>query len=82
MSVGAGIDFSLFAAHPLLIPALVIGLMVLKWLVLMGLGFVIRLSPNQRWTFALALAQGGSSPSCCSRSPPRTRYCRAAPSHC
>lgn len=59
MSVGAGIDFSLFAAHPLLIPALVIGLMVLKWLVLMGLGFVIRLSPNQRWTFALALAQGG-----------------------
>jgi Kef-type K+ transport system membrane component KefB len=42
-----------------LIPALVIGLMVLKWLVLMGLGFVIRLSPNQRWTFALALAQGG-----------------------
>ena len=59
MSVGAGIDYSLFAAHPLLIPALVIGLMVLKWLVLMGLGFVIRLSPNQRWTFALALAQGG-----------------------
>ncbi|MGL5292614.1 MAG: monovalent cation:proton antiporter-2 (CPA2) family protein [Aeromonas sp.] len=59
MSVGAGIDFSLFAAHPLLIPTLVIALMVLKWLVLMVLGIVIRISPSQRWTFALALAQGG-----------------------
>jgi len=59
MSVGAGIDFGLFAAHPLLIPSLVVGLMVLKWGVLMVLGLVIRISPSQRWTFALALAQGG-----------------------
>jgi glutathione-regulated potassium-efflux system ancillary protein KefC/glutathione-regulated potassium-efflux system protein KefB len=59
MSVGAGIDFSLFAQHALVIPTLVIGLMVLKWLVLMALGFIIRISPSQRWTFALALAQGG-----------------------
>lgn len=59
MSVGAGIDFRLFAEHPLLIPALVIGLMVVKWLVLMGLGKVLRMSPSQNWTFALALAQGG-----------------------
>ena len=53
MSVGAGIDFSLFAAHPLLIPTLVIGLMVLKWGVLMGLGLIIRISPSQRWTISL-----------------------------
>jgi glutathione-regulated potassium-efflux system ancillary protein KefC len=59
MSVGAGIDFGLFAEHPFLIPTLVVGLMVLKWLVLMALGFIIRISPSQRWTFALALAQGG-----------------------
>lgn len=59
MSVGAGIDFRLFAEHPLLIPTLVIGLMVVKWLVLMGLGKVLRMSPSQNWTFALALAQGG-----------------------
>lgn len=59
MSVGAGIDFGLFAAHPLLIPSLVIGLMLLKWGVLMVLGLIIRISPSQRWTFALALAQGG-----------------------
>ena len=46
MSVGAGIDFNLFCRPSPVIPALVIGLMVLKWLVLMGLGFVIRLSPT------------------------------------
>ncbi|MEW7866873.1 monovalent cation:proton antiporter-2 (CPA2) family protein [Aeromonas diversa] len=59
MSVGAGIDFSLFAEHPLLIPLLVIVLVAVKWAVLMGLGRVLRMSPNQNWTFALALAQGG-----------------------
>lgn len=59
MSVGAGIDFGLFAEHPFLIPTLVVCLMVLKWLVLMALGFIIRISPSQRWTFGLALAQGG-----------------------
>ncbi|MGB6188497.1 MAG: monovalent cation:proton antiporter-2 (CPA2) family protein [Aeromonas molluscorum] len=59
MSVGAGINFGLFAEHPILIPALVIGLMALKWLVLMAIGLVLRVSPSQRWTFSLALAQGG-----------------------
>ncbi|SIR15336.1 Kef-type potassium/proton antiporter, CPA2 family [Aeromonas sp. RU39B] len=59
MSVGAGINFHLFADHPLLIPALVIGLMLTKWGVLMGLGKLLRMSPSQNWTFALALAQGG-----------------------
>ncbi|MGY4027559.1 monovalent cation:proton antiporter-2 (CPA2) family protein [Aeromonas rivuli] len=59
MSVGAGINFGLFAEHPVLIPTLVIGLMTLKWLVLMAIGLVLRVSPSQRWTFSLALAQGG-----------------------
>lgn len=59
MSVGAGINFGLFAEHPILIPTLVIGLMTLKWLVLMVIGLLLRVSPSQRWTFSLALAQGG-----------------------
>lgn len=59
MSVGASINFGLFAQHTLLIPALVIALMLLKWLVLMGLSWLLRMAPSQRWTFALALAQGG-----------------------
>ncbi|WP_111874368.1 monovalent cation:proton antiporter-2 (CPA2) family protein [Aeromonas bivalvium] len=59
MSVGAGINFGLFAEHPILIPTLVIGLMALKWLVLMVIGLLLRVSPSQRWTFSLALAQGG-----------------------
>ena len=48
MSVGAGIDFGLFAEHPFLIPTLVVGLMAHKWLVLMALGCIIRTSPSQR----------------------------------
>ena len=54
--------------------------MVLKWGVLMGLGLIIRISPQPALDLRPGPGPRGSSPSCCSRSPPRTRCCRGRPS--
>ena len=59
ISVGAGIDFALLSGRPLLVLALVAGLVALKFLVLFCLGFAFRLPRNEGFLFAFSLAQGG-----------------------
>jgi monovalent cation:proton antiporter-2 (CPA2) family protein len=59
ISVGASIDFKLIAEQPLLIIGLVLGLMLLKALVLFGLGKVFNLHTNQNILFSLSLCQMG-----------------------
>lgn len=59
ISVGASIDFNVLFRQPLLILALVITLMVLKFGVLLALGRFFRQSLSQTLLFAMALAQGG-----------------------
>jgi len=58
ISVGAGIDFDLFAEQPLMVLGLLGLLLFIKFAVLQGVGGLSRLTPGHRWTFALALAQG------------------------
>ena len=58
ISVGASINFTLLAEHPWLILGLLLLLILIKCLVLQGLGGLSRMNPAHRWTFALALAQG------------------------
>lgn len=59
IGVGATIDFTLILSHPLLITLLVFGIMAVKFLVLLGLGKVFRLSREQNLLFAFALPQVG-----------------------
>ncbi len=58
IAVGASIDFSLIAEKPLLVAAIVVGLMVVKAAVLFGLGTASKLILDQRILFSLSLAQG------------------------
>src|SRR5699024_4746606 len=59
ISVGAGINFALIASRPGLVVALVVGVLVVKFLVLLLASRFSRLEPTQRYLFAFALAQGG-----------------------
>jgi glutathione-regulated potassium-efflux system protein KefB len=59
ISVGASIDFSLLWQEPLLISALVLGLMAIKLVVLRLIGRVFRFAPSENWLFSCSLAQGG-----------------------
>jgi monovalent cation:proton antiporter-2 (CPA2) family protein len=59
ISVGASINFNLLLQQPLLILALVLGLAIVKFAVLFGLGRFFRLGLDQSLLFAFALAQGG-----------------------
>jgi Kef-type K+ transport system membrane component KefB len=59
LAVGASLDFSVIAARPMLIAALVIGLIVTKAVVMYAVATVLRLRGSHRWLLALALAQGG-----------------------
>ena len=59
ISVGASIDLDLIVSKPLLIFALVIGLMVLKFAILMLLGRVFKLQVADNLMFSFILAQGG-----------------------
>jgi len=59
MAVGMSVDLSLIFAHPLLIVAAVLGLLVVKSLILYGLGSFAGLIKPDRILFALLLAQGG-----------------------
>jgi len=59
ISVGAGIDFALLFGAPLLIVGLAVGLMVAKFVVLLVLARLFRLSMGDGWLFALGLAQAG-----------------------
>lgn len=59
ITVGAGIDFSVFFSMPFLILGLTLGLMTLKGMVLAVLGFISRLRGRDQWLFTLGLAQAG-----------------------
>jgi monovalent cation:proton antiporter-2 (CPA2) family protein len=59
ITVGAGVDLPYIGSHPLRLAGLVAGIMVLKALVLLGLGRAFRLEASQRVLLALALCQVG-----------------------
>jgi CPA2 family monovalent cation:H+ antiporter-2/glutathione-regulated potassium-efflux system protein KefB len=59
IAVGASIDFSLVRSQPLNIVSLVAGIVLVKFLVLLGLGRVFRLSLDQAMLIALGLPQVG-----------------------
>ena len=59
ISVGASINFNLLVQQPLLIFGLVIGLAIVKFVILLGLGRFFKLELSQSLLFACALAQGG-----------------------
>ncbi|MEP6956684.1 MAG: NAD-binding protein, partial [Chthoniobacterales bacterium] len=59
ITVGAGINFTLIIAQPTLVALLVIGVLALKFSVLLVVSRFSRLEPTQRFLFAFALAQGG-----------------------
>jgi monovalent cation:proton antiporter-2 (CPA2) family protein len=59
ISVGASIDFALIAAEPALIAALTLGLVALKFVLLLLLARLFRLGTDQSLLFAFALPQGG-----------------------
>ena len=59
ISVGAQINFGLIASSPLQIGGIVVGTMLLKLVVLLGLGRLFRLDQPARWLLAIALAQVG-----------------------
>ncbi|MEX0325830.1 MAG: monovalent cation:proton antiporter-2 (CPA2) family protein [Puniceicoccaceae bacterium] len=58
IAVGASIDFSLIAQKPAHVAAIVLGLVVVKAVILFGLGSVAKLILDQRMLFSLSLAQG------------------------
>jgi CPA2 family monovalent cation:H+ antiporter-2 len=59
ITVGAGINFALLFAKPLLIMALALAVIVLKGAVLYILGRVFELRGRNLWLFTLSLAQAG-----------------------
>jgi monovalent cation:H+ antiporter-2, CPA2 family len=59
ISVGASINFHLIASQPLVIIALVSGVILLKTAVLFLTGRLIKLSPDQNLLFSLGLSQVG-----------------------
>ena len=59
ITVGAGLNFGLIAAQPVLIISLAIGLMALKFLAMWGVGLAFRRSRRDAATIAVSLAQGG-----------------------
>jgi monovalent cation:proton antiporter-2 (CPA2) family protein len=59
IAVGASVDFRLVVDSPGLIAGLVLGLVVVKFLVLFGIGRAFRMGLDHNIFLALALAQGG-----------------------
>jgi monovalent cation:proton antiporter-2 (CPA2) family protein len=59
ITVGAGLDFTVVGRQPVLLLALVLGLMVLKTIVMFGAGLLFKLGRREAATTAVALAQGG-----------------------
>ncbi|MGJ8585937.1 MAG: monovalent cation:proton antiporter-2 (CPA2) family protein [Marinosulfonomonas sp.] len=59
ITVGAGINFSVFFDSPFLILGLTLGLMVVKGIILAILALVFRLKGRDKWLFTLGLAQAG-----------------------
>lgn len=59
MTVGAGINFHLLFNHFPSILALTLGLIAIKIITLLFLGYVFRVRGSNKWLFALGLAQAG-----------------------
>jgi monovalent cation:proton antiporter-2 (CPA2) family protein len=59
ISVGSSIDLPLVKSQPVMILGLVLGLIIVKFLLLLGIGKITNLEKSQNFTFAFALAQGG-----------------------
>lgn len=59
MSVGASIDFDLLIKEPLTITYLVVGLIIVKFIILLLLARLYKISHSERYWFAFCLAQGG-----------------------
>jgi monovalent cation:proton antiporter-2 (CPA2) family protein len=59
ISVGSSIDLPLVKSQPVMILGLVLGLIIVKFLLLFGIGKITNLEKSQNFTFAFALAQGG-----------------------
>lgn len=59
ISVGMSIDFGLLFNHPGIVLMLVVGLVAVKFIVLLGLARWFRLPPSQFGLFASLLSQGG-----------------------
>jgi CPA2 family monovalent cation:H+ antiporter-2 len=59
MAVGASINFDVIANAPLLIGGLVLGAMLLKILVLMGVGSIFSIGLDQKLLFSVGLSQIG-----------------------
>ncbi|MFZ2491871.1 MAG: monovalent cation:proton antiporter-2 (CPA2) family protein [Thermoanaerobaculia bacterium] len=59
MAVGASIDFRLVMEQPVLVAALTVGVVALKFGVLFAIGLVRKLEPSQNFTFAIGLSQVG-----------------------
>lgn len=59
ISIGASLNFSLIGHNFLLITLLVVGLMTLKWIVLLLTGLCFKVEKRSRYLLATSLAQGG-----------------------
>jgi len=59
IAVGASIDFEMIRSAPGLVGGLTVGMIVLKFLILMGLARAFRLPTDQAFLFAFALPQVG-----------------------
>jgi CPA2 family monovalent cation:H+ antiporter-2/glutathione-regulated potassium-efflux system ancillary protein KefC len=59
ISIGASLNFLLIGNNISLILGLTAGLIAIKWLVLILIGLVFKISSKERSLFAIALAQGG-----------------------
>ena len=59
ITVGAGINFGMLFGDPLLLIGLTLGLILLKGVILFGLGLIFRLKGRDQWLFTLSLAQAG-----------------------
>jgi len=59
ITVGAGLNFGLVAARPVLIVSLTLGLMVAKFVAMWAVGLAFRRNRRDAATIAVSLAQGG-----------------------
>ena len=59
LAVGASIDFHLIGSNPLLITELVFALIIIKFIVLFGIGKIFKMRTDANMLFTFALAQGG-----------------------
>ena len=59
ITVGAGINFGMLFAEPLILIGMTLGLILLKGVILYGLGRAFKLKGRDQWLFTLSLAQAG-----------------------